>query len=85
MEQIIEIFADAISGFILNSIQLQEQNAAPGQDLRQKAEIVIKTSRELSRITRIIADSEYSEYPDIQVSIIDVSFSPTILFLFKII
>eukprot|EP01091_Cochliopodium_minus_P001266 TRINITY_DN1112_c0_g1_i3.p1 TRINITY_DN1112_c0_g1~~TRINITY_DN1112_c0_g1_i3.p1 ORF type:complete len:2063 (+),score=880.31 TRINITY_DN1112_c0_g1_i3:100-6288(+) len=71
MEQIIEIFADAISGFILNSIQLQEQNAPPNQDLRKKADVVIMTSKELIRITRLIAQQDYSEYPDIQTPILD--------------
>ena len=72
MDQIIEIFADAISGFILNSIQLQEQNALPNQDLRKKSDVVVMTSKELIRITRIVAQKDYAEYPDIQSPILDV-------------
>ena len=67
MEQIIEIFADAISGFILNSIHLQEMNAPPGNDLRNKSSVVISTSQELIKITRHVAENDYASYPEIQL------------------
>jgi hypothetical protein len=37
MEEIIEIFADSISSFIMLSIKLQETNAAPADAMRPAA------------------------------------------------
>lgn len=40
-----EIFADSISGFIMLSIKLQEQNVAPQPALRPAAEGVVQVTR----------------------------------------
>ncbi len=62
MEQIIEIFADAISAFILKSISLQEENAVPGPELRKNADVVVETSHTLVAITREVASTDYKDF-----------------------
>lgn len=71
MEQIIEIFADAISAFILNSIRLQEENAIPGPELKKNADVVVETSHTLVGITREVASTDYKDFPDIQQPILE--------------
>lgn len=71
MEQIIEIFADAISAFILKSISLQEENAIPGPELRKNGAVVVETSQTLVAITRDVANNDYRDFPDIQSPILD--------------
>jgi len=71
MEQIIEIFADAISAFILKSISLQEENAIPGPELKTNAGVVVETSKTLVAITREVAATDYKDFPDIQHPILE--------------
>lgn len=71
MEQIIEIFADAISAFILKSISLQEENAVPGPELRKNADVVVETSHTLVAITREVASTDYKDFVDIQQPILE--------------
>jgi len=71
MEQIIEIFADAISAFILKSISLQEENAIPGPELRKNADVVVETSHTLIAITREVAATDYKDFVDIQQPILE--------------
>jgi len=71
MEQIIEIFADAISAFILKSISLQEENAIPGPELKKNADVVVETSHTLVAITREVAATDYKDFIDIQQPILE--------------
>ena len=77
MEEIVEIFADAISGFLLLSINLQEKNAMPPSDLREHGSAVSTTSLAVVNVARFLhhtvslltlsrelADSEYYALPE---------------------
>jgi len=71
MEEIIEIFADAISGFIMLSIKLQEKNVAPAAELRPAADAVVQTTKALVAIAGQKAEGEYKDFEEIFDDIMD--------------
>jgi hypothetical protein len=71
MEQIIETFAESVSGFILLSLKLQEQNQQPSPALKPAAEAVVSTAATLTDIAKQKAQKEYTDYAEIQADILD--------------
>ena len=71
MEQIIEIFADSVSGFILLSLKLQAANQQPSEALRPAASAVVETAKNLTLIADKKARNEYDGFTEIQEDIFD--------------
>eukprot|EP01104_Vermistella_antarctica_P017978 TRINITY_DN6518_c0_g1_i1.p1 TRINITY_DN6518_c0_g1~~TRINITY_DN6518_c0_g1_i1.p1 ORF type:complete len:2052 (+),score=727.37 TRINITY_DN6518_c0_g1_i1:170-6325(+) len=65
MDEIIEVFSEAISGFILLSITLQERNANPPPDLRKHGDAVVQTSKAVVAVSRDLSKQFYT-LPDVQ-------------------
>jgi hypothetical protein len=71
MEEIIEIFADSISSFIMLSIKLQETNAAPADAMRPAAAGVAQAAGVLVTIANEKALKEYADFEEIQADMQD--------------
>ena len=65
MDEIIEIFADALGAFLLSSIRLQEQNAPPSVALRGNAQAVVDTARAMNQVAREMADIDFKDYSEL--------------------
>lgn len=65
MDEIIEIFADALGSFLLTSIRLQEQNAPPSGDLAKNADAVVSTAKVMNQVAREMADTEFRDYQEL--------------------
>jgi len=71
MEEIIEIFADSISSFIMLSIKLQETNAAPADAMKPAAGGVAQAASVLVTIAAEKAVKEYADFEEIQADMQD--------------